>query len=111
MPTSVFNPPQIDLEGLRGKFLDRITERCLAIECIVVGAEGTHPTEVERAQIAHYAHKTVGVAATFGYGTLGERARDVERIMSPNDVPDWSTARPVINAMLQEMERILDDAG
>jgi HPt (histidine-containing phosphotransfer) domain-containing protein len=98
------------LEDLRAGFLERVADRCLAIEGIVASAEGPRPTEAERRAIAHSAHKTAGVAATFGYGALGARALEVERLMSdPVRWPSWDAARPILDALLDEMERVLDE--
>jgi HPt (histidine-containing phosphotransfer) domain-containing protein len=101
---------QSGIEELRAGFLDRIADRCMAIECIIAGAEGIVPTEEERDEISRHAHKTVGVAATFGYAALGARAMEVERLMSPGGrVRTWAMARPIIEGLLDEMERVLDE--
>ncbi|MDG4649226.1 Hpt domain-containing protein [Roseibacterium sp. SDUM158017] len=97
------------LEDLRAGFLERVADRCMTIECILAGAESICPTEAERAEIAQHAHKTVGVAATFGYAALGARALEVERLMSPGRTPSWDASRPIIDAFLDEMERVLDE--
>jgi HPt (histidine-containing phosphotransfer) domain-containing protein len=101
---------QASIEQLRKGFLDRVADRCMAIECILAEASDTRPTEAERLEIAQHAHKTVGVAATFGYAALGTRALEVERLMSAQGpVPSWAAARPIVDALLDEMERVLDE--
>ncbi len=96
------------LEDLRAGFVERVGERCLAIENILAQAEGDRPTEAERHEIERHAHKTVGVAATFGYAALGARALEVERLLGPGRNPTWKAARPILDSFLDEMERILD---
>ncbi|MGP1357946.1 Hpt domain-containing protein [Roseicyclus sp.] len=99
------------IEDLRAGFLERVADRCLMIEGIIASAESARPTEDERKAIAQCAHKTAGVAATFGYGALGARALEVERMMSdPVRWPSWDAVRPMLDTLLDEMERVLDEA-
>jgi HPt (histidine-containing phosphotransfer) domain-containing protein len=99
------------IEDLRAGFLERVADRCLMIEGIVASAKTSCPTEDERKAIAQCAHKTAGVAATFGYGALGARALEVERMMSdPVLWPTWDSVSPILDALLDEMERVLDEA-
>lgn len=103
---------QAGLKELRAGFLDRVTARCLAIEAIVAGAPDDADavlSEAERKLIREQAHKTAGVAATFGFADLGAQASAVEELMSVVDpAPTWGTAGPAIEALLDEMERALD---
>ncbi|WP_262876227.1 Hpt domain-containing protein [Roseicyclus sediminis] len=103
---------QAGLADLRTGFLDRVADRCLEIEGIMAAAEGDELTTSERETVALHAHKTAGVAATFGFSRLGERALDVERLMTQTgDAPSWEVVRPVIEALLDEMERVLDETA
>lgn len=97
------------LHDLRGGFLDRVAQRCLEIEAILATAGTGKPSPGECRVIVHHAHKTSGVAATFGYPELGDRAQQVEGLFNGLDgPPDWTVARAVIEAMLDEMENALD---
>lgn len=101
------------LQGLRDGFLERVTARCLAIEAILAAAAETDAELVavaDRAAIRGHAHKTAGVAATFGFVELGERALSVEQLLSRPDAElQWSVVRPAIEALLDEMEDALDE--
>jgi HPt (histidine-containing phosphotransfer) domain-containing protein len=104
---------QQGLQALRDGFLERITARCLAIESILAAvAEGDAElvTDADRKSIQLHAHKTAGVAATFGFSVLGDKALMVEQIMSRTeaDLP-WSVVRPEVEALLDEMEDALDE--
>jgi HPt (histidine-containing phosphotransfer) domain-containing protein len=97
------------LHELRGGFLDRVAERCLEIEAIIATAAIGGLGEEDCRLIAHHAHKTCGVAATFGYAELGERAQAVETMLTGlSGPPDWQEVHPVIEALLDEMENVLD---
>ena len=64
----------------------------------------------ERDAIQQHAHKTAGVAATFGFAILGQKALSVEQLMShTQDELPWSVARPEVEALLDEMEDALDE--
>lgn len=98
---------------MRDGFLERITARCLAIESILAAAAADDVelvSEADRDAVQQHAHKTAGVAATFGFSVLGEKALAVEQMMarSKADLP-WSVARPEIEALLDEMEDALDE--
>jgi HPt (histidine-containing phosphotransfer) domain-containing protein len=116
MPSPVpSNVLQQGLEALRDGFLERITARCLAIEGILAdAAENDEDTmsEAARDAIHRHAHKTAGVAATFGFSLLGEKALAVEQLMSRTKAPPpWSVARPEIEDLLDEMEDALDECA
>lgn len=103
------NALQAGLAGLRDGFLDRIAQRCMAIDAIVEGAGAGPMSLADRRQIAHHAHKTAGVAATFGFDDLGGSAGRVERLLTASDADlDWAEARPAIEELLDQMERALD---
>jgi len=106
---------QQGLQALRDGFLERITARCLAIEGILADAAESDEacmSRTDRDAIQRHAHKTAGVAATFGFETLGERAMAVEQLMSrADDPPPWSVARPEIETLLDEMEDALDECA
>lgn len=98
------------IHDLRAGFLDRVAQRCLEIESVVSEAEKHGLSAEDCRLIVHHAHKTTGVASTFGYAELGERARAVESLLSGLDgPPDWGTAQPVVEALLDEMENVLDE--
>lgn len=104
---------QQGLQALREGFLERITARCLAIESILVEAAESDAelvADADREAIQQHAHKTAGVAATFGFSVLGDKALAVEKMMSrcDTDLP-WSVVRPAIEALLDEMEDALDE--
>jgi HPt (histidine-containing phosphotransfer) domain-containing protein len=104
---------QQGLQALREGFLERITARCLAIESILAAVEKNdteYVAEADRAAIQQHAHKTAGVAGTFGFATLGEKALAVEQLMTRTRPPiPWSVARPEVEALLDEMEDALDE--
>jgi HPt (histidine-containing phosphotransfer) domain-containing protein len=104
---------QQGLQALRDGFLERVTARCLAIEGILAAAAECDQELVaddDRDAIQQHAHKTAGVAATFGFSVLGDRALAVEQLMSRTDcMLPWSVARPEIEALLDEMEDALDE--
>jgi HPt (histidine-containing phosphotransfer) domain-containing protein len=95
MPSTVL---QQGLQALRDGFLERITARCLAIEGILADAaendEDTMSQEAARDAIHRHAHKTAGVAATFGFSLLGEKALAVEQLMSRTKAPPALVSRP-----------------
>lgn len=101
------------LQVLRDGFLERVTTRCLAIEGILAEVEGSDEefvAEADREAILQHAHKTAGVAATFGFSVLGEKALAVEQLMArADDALPWSVVRPEIEALLDEMEDALDE--
>ncbi len=98
------------IHDLRAGFLDRVAERCMDIESILAEAQDRGLTAEDCRAIVHHAHKTTGVASTFGYSELGERARAVESLLSGLDgPPEWDRAQPVIEALLDEMETVLDE--
>ncbi len=106
---------QQGLQALRDGFLERIIARCLAIECILAAAAESDAELVagpDRESIQQHAHKTAGVAATFGFFVLGDKALAVEQMMSRTnaDLP-WSEVRPEIEEFLDEMEAALDDSA
>jgi HPt (histidine-containing phosphotransfer) domain-containing protein len=106
---------QQGLQALRDGFLERVTARCLAIEAILVAAADADQelvAEDDREAIQQHAHKTAGVAATFGFSVLGDRALAVEQMMSRVDTRlPWSVVRPEIEALLDEMEDALDECA
>lgn len=105
------NAVQAGIEQLREGFLTRIAERCMAIDAIVEGAELGPVSHADRRQIAHHAHKTAGVAATFGFHDLGGSAFLVEQLLtSTDDDVDWADVRPAVEGLLDLMERALDSA-
>lgn len=100
---------QAGIEQLRDGFLTRIAQRLMAIDAIVEGAGPGPVSHSDRRQIAHHAHKTAGVAATFGFEDLGGSAGLVERLMTSTDGDlDWTDARPAVEDLLDQMERALD---
>jgi HPt (histidine-containing phosphotransfer) domain-containing protein len=104
---------QQGLQALREGFLERVTARCLEIESILVAVvedDSEYVADADRNAILQHAHKTAGVAGTFGFSTLGEKALAVEQLMSRTSSPIlWSVARPEVEALLDEMEDALDE--
>ena len=97
------------LAQLREGFLDRVAERCMAIDAIVSAETGSDMAEANRRIIAHHAHKTAGVAATFGFPRLGALALETEAAMTgTGPASEWRKARGVVERFLDEMERVLD---
>jgi HPt (histidine-containing phosphotransfer) domain-containing protein len=96
------------LAKLREGFLDRVAERCMAIDAILSAAADGTPSDEDRHVIGHHAHKTAGVAATFGYPRLGALALATEQAVRGADAKPWSEARRVVEAFLDEMESVLD---
>jgi GGDEF domain-containing protein len=81
---------QQGLQALRDGFPRAVTARCLAIEAYPRGRScrvrsRNYVAEADREAIQQHAHKTAGVAATFGFSVLGEKALAVEQLMSRAD--------------------------
>src|SRR6056297_446047 len=93
--------------------LQALRDGCLAIEGILAELDNSDEgfvAEADREAIQQHAHKTAGVAATFGFSVLGEKALAVEQLMARADgTLPWSVARPDIEALLDEMEDALDE--
>jgi len=104
---------QQGLQDLRDGFLERITTRVLAMEAILAAAmeaDEEFMSDADRQAIQQHAHKTAGVAATFGLSVLGDKAFAVEGLVSRTEAAlPWSVARPVVEDLLDEMEDALDE--
>lgn len=102
---------QAGIEALRGGFLTRVAERVMAIDAIVERSGTGMMSDAERGQIAQHAHKTAGVAATFGFFDLGGAASVVEELLTRSDAElEWADALDAIEELLDQMERALDSA-
>ncbi|MBF9042895.1 hypothetical protein HKCCE4037_06130 [Rhodobacterales bacterium HKCCE4037] len=94
---------------LKAGFLDRLMERCLQIETLMQQIERDGATDHLRGEIAHRAHKTAGVAQTFGYADLGLKAQEVERMWGRDFSPDrLEPCRMETERLMDAMEEILD---
>ena len=99
--------PQLAL--IRGRFLDKLAQRCIEIETLVqqIDAHGVHLDLVQ--EIAGRAHKIAGVAPTLGFGRLGSLSIDIEaRLSKVHSQADWPDARERIEAYLTEIEAVLE---
>ncbi|WP_299783747.1 Hpt domain-containing protein [uncultured Marivita sp.] len=99
--------PQLAL--IRGRFLDRLAQRCIEIETLVQQIE-TDGVQVDLVQeIAGRAHKIAGVAPTLGFARLGSLSVDIEaRLSKLLSQSAWPDARERIEAYLTEIEAVLE---
>ena len=103
---------QAGIDALRDGFLTRVAERVMANYAIVERGGFGPMSPADRTQIAEYAHKTAGVAATFGFFDLGGAASVVEEFLTRSDADlDWADVREAIEDLLDHMERALDSAS
>lgn len=94
--------------GVRERFLERLGDRCLEIETLMLAID---EQGLQQRLIAGRAHKTAGVAPTLGFEDLGKVALDVEgRLSKPLDADGWADCRQRIETLLDEMELALDTA-
>ena len=100
---------QPQLARIRHRFLDRLSERCLEIETCAQQLDRTGLAAVPVTLIAQQAHKIAGVASTLGFDRLGELSAktDAQLPHLAND-EDWTTARSLIEALLEEIESVLE---
>lgn len=112
---SISDPSHADLQatlaGIRSGFLDRLGDRLLEVEALLIAIDRDGPTEELMNGIASRAHKTAGVAPSLGLPDLGALARDVEVIWSrPLSGKDLVAAKTLTEAFLDEIERALDES-
>lgn len=97
--------------GVRERFLERLGDRCLEIETLMLAIDEQGLQQRLIDEIAGRAHKTAGVAPTLGFEDLGKVALDVEgRLSKPLDADGWADCRQRIETLLDEMELALDMA-
>lgn len=102
---------QVDrnLRELRDGFLERLSERCLEIETLLQMIARDGALDHLRVEIAQRAHKTAGVAPTFGFEQLGALAGTVEALWTSNFRPEAiEECVATTEAFLDEIERVLD---
>jgi len=102
------------LRDVRDRFLFDLDQRICDFEHLKMLIEtGSNRTEAIRA-VAMMAHKIRGVAPTLGLGRLGALAGSVEDVFSnaarqPSLSDFWRDAGPVLETLLDEMERVQPD--
>lgn len=103
---------------LRATFVNNLEDRILDLECLKVMVVKNRQRPQALGAIASHAHKIRGVAATFGFDELGAIATEVDdRFSGFTEAPDWThdqlvkfwnASGPLLETMLDEMEKILD---
>lgn len=94
------------VEQIKQQFLRDLDERILDLEALrQMVVRGDRPDQA-LAEIVHRAHKIRGVAATFGLHALGEAAAKVDDTYSTTRAT-WPTLAPLIETLLDQMERAL----
>lgn len=98
------------LAQIRRSFLSRLGDRCLAIDAILERDAGRGISREDRDFILHHAHRTAGIAASLGFGTLGTLASVVEAEWAniPPDAAETASAVDATHRFLDEIERVLD---
>ena len=97
----------------REQFLQTVFQRVIDIEAVLASIEQQGPNANALQFIRQQAHKTAGVAGTFGLKEVGDHAADVDRsiglLMSSRRADtNWRDVRSKIDAMLDAMECALD---
>ena len=105
------------LEPARAMFRGLIVERIMALEVYrKLVRHGKNP-QIEVAKIADIAHKISGVGATLGFLRTGQLAGALDHIITENLAkcadPEYFRliADPMLEALLVEMESLLDNEG
>lgn len=99
------------LSDVRDRFLDRLGERCLEIETLMLAVDQQGPKKELIEAIAMRAHKTAGIAPTLGFDELGEDALRLESRLSQGvDAEAWPACRQLVDSLLDQMEAAMDQA-
>ncbi|QBY01793.1 hypothetical protein E2K80_14565 [Rhodophyticola sp. CCM32] len=107
--TALTKHVDIAIRGVRDRFLDRLGERCLEIETLMLAVDDRRPEQRLIKEIAMRAHKTAGISPTLGFKDLGEIALRVEsRLSDYVSAGDWPACRQMIEELLDQMEAALD---
>lgn len=105
MPVDV----QKKLADLKAGFVDRLMERCLEVDTLLQLIDRDGVTQRIREEIAQRAHKTAGVAKTFGFPELGDQARRVEQMWTTEfDLENLADCRNATEHLLDLMEQVMD---
>ena len=98
------------LDSVRERFLDRLGDRCLEIETLMLAVDERGPEPRLIKEIAMRAHKTAGIAPTLGFKELGDLALKVETLLGkPINAEGWSACRPMVEELLDQIEAVLDE--
>lgn len=73
------------LASIRDNFVDALDRRVDRLEAIVDVPVGAPLSKIACEQIKFVAHKTLGTAATLGFGDLGKKAADLETAVQDCD--------------------------
>lgn len=103
------NTPQMVLDAVRARFLDRLGDRCLEIEALMLTIDERGQDQALLQEISSHVHKIAGIAPTLGFTNLGKAALEMEMRLS-QDVTffDWQACRQQIEDLLDLMEDALD---
>lgn len=103
------------LEPARVMFRELLIERIMAFEAYRRLAEQSEYPQLEMVKIADIAHKIAGVGGTLGFVKAGALARELDRSIteSPAKFAEAGYLQrvvdPLLEALLVEMEALLDD--
>lgn len=98
--------------GIRKGFLERLNARLLEIDTLLALLDKKGLTSELQDAIAQHAHKTAGVAPSFGFYRLGELARRVESAWSKELQPEKvKDAVQLTEAFLDEIEGVMNTTG
>lgn len=103
------------LAPARAMFLGLIIERIMALEAFRKLVEHGENPQAEMTKIADIAHKISGAAATLGFIRTGQLASALDRVITENPAKSADpehfrrAVNPLLEALLVEMEALLDD--
>jgi HPt (histidine-containing phosphotransfer) domain-containing protein len=103
------------LVGVQVRFREMIIDRILVFEAMKNAIEANRQPAQALGKIADMAHKIAGVAATLGYPYAGQLAAEVEQLVRDGDATarsthqTWSCVRPSLEALMDELESLLDE--
>ncbi len=107
-------PPDASIPGL-ACFRELLVPRILAFESFRQIIEQGPGANAALRDMAALSHKIAGVAAALGYPGTGDHAAAVETTIrhglaaGENTAEIWRTTMPLLESLLDDMERILDD--
>lgn len=90
------------IEALRLRFDQTLAERAGDVHDVLSAWDGTEPrSDADWHKLRYAAHKTAGLAATFGYGELGGVSVDLERALNTEDLTS-AEARKRVRHLAEE---------
>jgi diguanylate cyclase (GGDEF)-like protein len=97
------------LAALRQDFARQLPDRIAELERIRLGIEGG---DVASMRLLHQrAHSLVGSAATFGFDTLSQVARKLERLIKPLATSDGTPDAAVLGKIAESLRQVRSTAG